>query len=103
MNKNLYTNKEIVEIYDKSLKLGDKLALVVPNRPNISTGFHKVIIGSHSEGVKASFKKYFSLAPEAAQLTTSQVIINIECKNCGKQSSDRNQVICEYCGSLLKG
>ncbi len=102
LNKNLYTNKEILEIYDKSLKIGDKLGLIVPNRPNISTGFHNVIIETHSEGVKANFKKYFSIAPENAQLTTSQVIVNIECKNCGKHSSDPNQVICEYCGSLLK-
>ncbi len=105
MNETLYLNRNILEIYDKSLKLGDKLVLIVPNRPNLIPGFHNIVIRTHSAGVKASFNKYFSLASEKTNATTPQIVKKeryVECKYCGKQASDPNQTICEYCGSELK-
>ncbi|MHA2037509.1 MAG: hypothetical protein ACXACX_21885 [Candidatus Hodarchaeales archaeon] len=105
LNNQLYLNKEILEIYDKSLRLGDKLGLIVPNRPNLSAGAHKIIIATHSTGIKASFSKYISLAPEKTDIDTPQIAKKdalLECKYCGKDSSDPNQVICEYCGSELQ-
>ncbi|MHA2390643.1 MAG: hypothetical protein ACXAEX_01635 [Promethearchaeota archaeon] len=105
MDEKLYLNRDILEIYDKPLKIGDKLGVIVPNRPNLTTGFHFIVIGTHSAGVKASFNKYFSLTPEKTNITTPQIAKKkkfIECEYCGKQSSDPNQVICEYCGSELK-
>ncbi|MHA2006624.1 MAG: hypothetical protein ACXABO_17075 [Promethearchaeota archaeon] len=104
LNEKLYPNQEILEIYDKPLKVGDKLGLIVPNRPNISPGFHKVIIATHSVGVKTSFNKYFSIAGDKTNISTPQIVKGveyIECKFCGKRVSDPNQVICEYCGSEL--
>lgn len=105
LNEKIYPNKEILEIYDKSLKLGDKPGLIVPNRSNLKPGFHKLIIATHSTGVKAIVNKYFTLAPESKNIPEVQIIKNnthIECKYCGKESSDPEQVICEYCGSVLK-
>lgn len=105
LNDKIYPNKEILEIYDKSLKIGDKPGLIVPNRSNLKPGFHKVIIATHSAGVKANINKYFSLAPETENIPVAQITkINsyVKCKYCGKESSDPNQVICEYCGSQLK-
>ncbi|MHA1933289.1 MAG: hypothetical protein ACW96X_12150 [Promethearchaeota archaeon] len=105
LNEILYLNSDVLEIYDKPLKFGDKLALSVPNRPNLTSGFHNIVISTHSAGVKASFKKYFSLASEKTSVTTPQIVkkeIYLKCKYCGKEGSDPNQTICEYCGSELK-
>lgn len=105
LNDKIYPNKEILEIYDKSLKIGDKFRLIVPNRPNITPGFHKVIIASHKEGEKASFNKYISLAPKKTKIPIPQIAREnkfLICSYCGKRSSDPNQFICEYCGSELK-
>ncbi|MFX1426280.1 MAG: hypothetical protein ACFFBE_07495 [Promethearchaeota archaeon] len=104
MDEKIYPNKEILEIYDKSLKIGEKLGLIVPNRPNITPGFHNVIIATHSAGVKASFTKYISLAREETSIPTPQIAKKEEfpqCAYCGKRSSAPNQVICEYCGAEL--
>jgi len=101
----VYPNKEVLEIYDKSLKLGDKLGLIVPNRPRVTPGFHKIVIATHSAGVKSSFNKYISLTSEETNIPSPQLAradIYTQCKNCGKKSSDPDQVICEYCGSELK-
>jgi hypothetical protein len=105
LDDRIYPNKEILEIYDKSLKIGDKFGLIVPNRPNITPGFHKVIIASHKEGEKARFNKYISLAPKESKIPTPQIAREnkfLICSYCGKRSSDPNQVICEYCGVELK-
>ncbi|MFW9880916.1 MAG: hypothetical protein ACFFG0_48260 [Candidatus Thorarchaeota archaeon] len=105
LNDKIYPNKKILEIYDNSLKIGDKPGLIVPNRSNLKPGFHKVIISTHSAGVKASFNKYFSLAPKRKNKSADQLTkinLYIECKYCGKKSSDPNQVICESCGSVLR-
>ena len=104
-NEKLYLNQEVLEIFDKSLKVGDKLGLIVPNRPNISTGNHRIIIKSHSEGVKANFSKFVSQSSEDSQIRTPQIVkieSLVECKYCGRRSSHPNQVICEYCGFDLK-
>jgi len=103
LEEKLYPNNEISEISDKLLKLGDKPGFVVPNRPKITPGFHKVIISSHSNGVKASFNKYIPLATEKTKIPTPQIAKdpNPECSYCGKKISDSDQVICEYCGSEL--
>lgn len=101
----VYPNKEILEIIDKSLKLGDKPGFIVPNRPNITPGFHKIIIATHSGGVKASFNKYIPLAPQKTEIPIPQIIKEDsypQCSYCGKKSSTPNQLICEYCGSDLK-
>jgi hypothetical protein len=104
LEENLYPNKEVLEIVDKPLKLGDKPGFIVPNRPNVSPGFHKVIIASHSGGIKASFNKYISLTPKKKEIPSPQIVREnpLQCSYCGKKSSDVNQVICEYCGSDLK-
>lgn len=105
LDEKLYLNKDVLEIFDKSLKIGDKLGLIVPNRPNITPGFHYVVIGTHSAGVKASFNKYFAVTPEKTEIIPPQITKKIEhvvCEYCGKRSSDPNQIICEYCGSELK-
>ena len=105
LNEKLYLNRDILGIYDKSLKIGDKLGLIVPNRSNITVGFHNIVIATHSAGVKGSFNKYISLTPEEKNTPTPQIArsdIPTLCKNCGEKSSDPDQVICEYCGSELK-
>lgn len=105
LEEKVYPNKEILEIIDKPLKLGDKPGFIVPNRPNVTPGFHKVTIGSHSGGVKASFNKYISLTPEKKKIPTPQIAKEdtfSQCRYCGKKSSDPNQVICEFCGAELK-
>jgi hypothetical protein len=105
LNEKLYPNREVLEIYDKSLTKGDKFGLIVPNHPNVSPGFHHVVIATHSAGVKNSFKKYFSLVSDKTYPTPQidSKEIYLKCKYCGKRSSDPNQAICEYCGSELKG
>lgn len=105
LDEKIYPNKEISEIYDKPLKLGDKPGVIVPNRPNITPGFHKVIIATHSGGIKSSFNKYISLASEEKKIPAPQISekeVSPQCSYCGKKSSDPKQVICEYCGSELK-
>jgi hypothetical protein len=105
LDERIYPNRDLLEIYDKSLKIGDKMGLIVPNRLNITPGFHTVIISTHSAGVKANFNKYFSLAPEETNIPTPQIAqkeVYSICKNCGEKSAAPNQVICEYCGSELK-
>ena len=100
----IYPNKKILEIYDKSLKIGDKPGLIVPNRPNITPGFHNIIIATHSAGEKASFNKFISLTPKETNIPIPQIARNekySQCRYCGKKSSAPNQVICEYCGSEL--
>ena len=104
LDDKIYPNKEVLEIYDKSLKIGDKPGLIVPNRPNITPGFHNVIIATHNAGVKASFNKYISLTPEETNIPIHQIARKETlplCIYCGQKSSDPNQVICEYCGSNL--
>ncbi|MFX1456779.1 MAG: hypothetical protein ACFFDB_15505 [Promethearchaeota archaeon] len=104
LNGIFYSNQQILEIIDKSLNIRDKLKIIVPNREKISSGFHKVIIATHSSGTRAVFDKYFSYVKEKRE----EPVINItknqtyKCKNCGKEYLDSNQVICEYCGSDLK-
>lgn len=101
LDNETYPNKELLEIYDKSLNIGDKPGLIVPNRPSVSPGFHKVIIATHSAGVKASFNKHVSLVPEEMKIPKPQMAkkeLYRKCSYCGKKSSDPNQTICEYCG-----
>jgi hypothetical protein len=101
----IYPNKDILEIFDKRLIIGEKPGFIVPNRSNITPGFHKVVIASHSRGVRSSFNKYISIAPEKSKTPTPQIAKEnnyLQCNYCGKKSSDLNQVICEYCGSTLK-
>lgn len=105
LNERIYPNRELLKIYDRSLKVGEKLGLIVPNRPNVTPGFYNIVIATHSEGVKANFNKYFSLAPEETNIPTRQTAkteLYSKCKNCGEKSSDPNQIICEYCGFQLK-
>ena len=94
-----------LEIYDKSVRMGDKLILFLPNRANITAGSHTVEIASHKTGTKARFDKYIALSSIKPSTSVSQQRKKVEsrqCTYCEKQISDPNQVICEYCGSDLR-
>ncbi len=105
LNDIFYPNQYLSEIYDKSLKIGDKLTLVVPNRINISDGNYNIEVGTHSAGIKAKFDTKISpflekTVKSKAQLPKEEVYR--QCKYCGKITMDASQVICEDCGSELK-
>lgn len=104
LNEKLYRNQDLLEIYDKPLRLGDKLGLQVPNRANIIVGNHTIEIASHKTGTKSKFEKYFTSSQIKSSTLTpllSKKIVYRQCNYCGKKSQDNNQVICEYCGSEL--
>ncbi|MFW9988733.1 MAG: hypothetical protein ACFFC3_08775 [Candidatus Odinarchaeota archaeon] len=105
LNDIFYPNQYLTEIYDNSLKIGDKLTLIVPNRISIIDGNHKVEVGTHSAGTKAKFETIISPFPQKPVKISSQPpkkeIIR-QCQNCGKITTDPNQIICEVCGSEIK-
>ena len=93
-------------IWDESIAEKDVAKLErIAKRLNIKPGFHKVIIASHSRGIKAIFNKFISLSPEKTEVPTPQITKEDhyhKCSYCGKKSPDPNQIICEYCGFQLK-
>ncbi|MHA1986027.1 MAG: hypothetical protein ACW98D_05240 [Promethearchaeota archaeon] len=104
LNEKLYLNQDLLKIYDKPLKFGDKLGLQVPNRANIIAGDHTIEIASHKNGTKSNFEKHITSSQKKASTITplhSKKIVYRKCSYCGKQSQDDNQAICEYCGSEL--
>ncbi|MCK4381619.1 MAG: hypothetical protein KAW51_10805 [Candidatus Lokiarchaeota archaeon] len=105
LNDIFYPNQYLSEIYDKSLKIGDKLTLVVPNRINILDGNYNIEVGTHSAGIKAKFDANISPFLEKAVKTKTQLPkkkVYRQCTYCGKITTDASQVICEDCGSELK-
>jgi len=109
LNDVVYLNQDLLGIYDKTLKMGDKFSIIIPNRASISAGFHKIAIGTHSEGMKIKFSKYMGSAPPILQHRTEKYLPQFaekdvirQCDYCGKEASDQDQIICEYCGSELK-
>jgi hypothetical protein len=105
LNEKVYPNQDLLEIFDKNIGMGTKLGVIVPNRANITTGYHKIEIASHKTGTKAKFDKYVSLSSIRSLTSSSPQRVKVEykhCAYCGKQSSDANQIICEYCGSEFK-
>ncbi len=105
LNNTLYQNQKLSEIYYKSLKIGDKLEIIIPNRFNISEGTHKIIIETPSSDRKVSFDRYISSSTEKSEEPSSQSVqreYSRRCDNCKKDILDPNQIICEYCGSELK-
>ncbi|MFX1488058.1 MAG: hypothetical protein ACFFBI_02855 [Promethearchaeota archaeon] len=107
LNEIVYTNQDLLGIYDKTLRMGDKIGIIVPNRASISVGFHRIAIGTHSEGIKIKFSKYMGHAPPVIKTEkyVPQIVENPttrQCDYCGKEASDPDQIICEYCGSELK-
>ncbi|MHA2282979.1 MAG: hypothetical protein ACXAC5_19235 [Promethearchaeota archaeon] len=104
LNEKLYLNQDLLEIYDKSLRMGDKLGIHVPNRANITEGNYTIEIASHKTGTKSKFEKFITSSPIIASTPPPQLskkIVYRQCNYCGKQSKDPNQVICEFCGSEL--
>jgi len=105
LNDIFYPNQYLSEIFDKSLRIGDKLALIIPNRFNISDGNYNIEVGTHSAGIKAKFDMNISPFPEKTVKPKSQLPkkeVHRQCKYCGKITTDASQVICEDCGSELK-
>lgn len=105
LNDIFYPNQHISEIYDKSLKIGDILKLIVPNRANVIEGNYDIAIETHSRGTKAKFNLYIS--PFAKKTVKSKIQppkkeVLRQCSYCGKVTTDPNQFICEDCGSDLK-
>ncbi|MHA1915588.1 MAG: hypothetical protein ACW986_16725 [Promethearchaeota archaeon] len=104
LNNKMYHNQNLLEIYDRNIGMGVKLGVIVPNRANITAGYHTIEIASHKTGTKAKFEKYIPLSSIKSLATVSPQRTKVEskqCAYCGKRSSDPNQVICEYCGSEL--
>jgi hypothetical protein len=104
LNEKIYLNQDLLEIYDKSLRRGDKFGIRVPNRANITEGNYIVEIASHKTGTKSKFEKFITSSPIIASTPPPQLskkIVYRQCYYCGKQSKDPNQVICEFCGSEL--
>ena len=66
LNDIFYPNKYLSEIYDESLKIGDKLTLIVPNRFNITDAIYNVEVRTHSAGIKAKFETNITPFPEKA-------------------------------------
>ena len=105
LKNTLYPNQDISEIYHKSLKIGDKLGIILPNRFSISTGIHNIIIETRSSGKKVSFNKYISSSTEISEGPIPQMVQREayrRCNVCRKEILDQNQIICEYSGSELK-
>ena len=105
LNDIFYPNQYLSEIYDKSLKIGDKLTLIVPNRINILDGNYNIEVGTHSAGIKAKFDTNISPFPEKTVKTKSQLPkkeVYRQCTYCGKITMDASQNICEDCGFELK-
>ena len=105
LNDIFYPNKYLNEIDDKSLKIGDKLALLVPNRFNITDGNYDIEVETHSAGTKAKFETNISPFPKDTIKIKSQLPkreILRQCQYCGKTTTDPSQIICEDCGSELK-
>lgn len=105
LNDLFYPNQYLSEIYDKSLKIGDRLSLIVPNRHNILDGNYHIEVGTHSAGIKAKFDTNISPFPEKyvkadSQLPKREVLR--QCTYCGKTTMNASQVICEDCGFELK-
>ena len=105
LNNILYPNQVISEIYDKSLKIGDKFGIIIPNRFRISTGIHNIKMKIRSSGRKVNFNRYISSSTEMSEDTIPQIVQREayrRCNICRKEILDPNQIICEYCGSELK-
>ncbi|MFX1366149.1 MAG: hypothetical protein ACFFCE_18560 [Promethearchaeota archaeon] len=105
LNELFYPNLYLSEIYNKSLKIGDKLTLIVPNRMNISDGNYNVEVRTHSAGLKAKFETIISPFPKKVVKTEVQQpkkVLYRQCTYCGKTTTDASQVICEDCGFELK-
>ena len=105
LNNTFYKNQKLTEIYYRSLKIGDKLAIIIPNRFNISAGTHKIVIKTPSSDRRVSFDRYISSSDEKPEETKPQSVkrdYSRRCDNCSKEILDPNQIICEYCGSELK-
>ena len=105
LNDIFYPNQYLSEIYDKSLKIGDKLTLIVPNRINILDGNYNIEVGTHSAGIKAKFDTNISPFPEKTVKPKTQLPkkeVYRQCTYCGKITMDASQNICEDCGFELK-
>ena len=105
LNNNLFQNQNLSEIYLKSLKIGDKLGIIIPNRFNLSVGTYNIVVETPSSGRKVSFDKYISSSTEKTDESSPQLAqkdVYRRCSYCNNEILDPNQVICEYCGSELK-
>ncbi|MHA2282977.1 MAG: hypothetical protein ACXAC5_19225 [Promethearchaeota archaeon] len=105
LNNNLVQNQNLSEIYNNSLKIGDKLEIIIPNRFNITVGTHNIVMETPSSGKKVSFERYISSVTEKTEESKPQIVqreTSRRCNYCNKEIVDPNQVICEYCGSELK-
>lgn len=105
LKNTLYSNQDLSEIYYESLKIGDKLGIIIPNRFSVSTGIHNIIIETRSSGRKVSFNRYISSSTEMSETPTPQIVQREayrRCNTCRKEILDPDQIICEYCGSELK-
>jgi len=106
LNDIFYPNQHISEIDEKTLKIGDKLELIVPNRANLIDGNYEVKIQTHTGRIKAKFNEYISaFSKKRTTKIKSQPVkreVLRECSYCGKISTDPYQRICEDCGSDLK-
>jgi hypothetical protein len=105
LNNNLYPNQNLSEIYYRSLKIGDKLEIIIPNRFNISAGTYNIVMETPSSGRRVSFERYISSStekPEEIKPLLVQKEVYRRCSYCKKEILDPNQIICEYCGSEVE-
>ncbi|MFX1574597.1 MAG: hypothetical protein ACFFB0_17790 [Promethearchaeota archaeon] len=56
VNGTLYKNESLAIINNYRIQAGDMIRFIVPNRTNISSGRHKIYLGSHGYSIKTSFK-----------------------------------------------
>ncbi len=104
-NNTLYQNQDLSEIYYRSLKIGDKLHIIIPNRFSISVGTYKILIETPSSGRRISFDRNISSSTEKIEEQKPQLVlreVHKRCDYCRKEILDPNQTICEYCGSELE-
>lgn len=105
LNGVLYPNQYLSQIHTEALKIGDKLSVVVPNRPNLTVGSYQVEIRTRRTGLKTKFVVELSPYTEKTIKAVKKPIkkqIRRRCNYCGKETTDPNQVVCEYCGAEFK-